>query len=212
MRTIKTVQWNIGGGKTRPPEADPLAFDLYTQDGLGYIIGFLHARNPDIITLNETHANGDYNQTQIIAETLGYDEGHWTNHSYADSHIKEGFRLGQGIISRFPIVGHTFDLFTYPNLTTMWKGKEIPTHDKGVTSASLYLGGGALLLTQTFHPIPFEGFQVELSSPTGMAILEDMATKILQTRGDPTLLQGDCNTDTASLQHYFPALFEAGFE
>lgn len=209
MRNLRTVQWNIGGGKIRSPEANPLAQDSYTEEGLEYVIDFLVRHNPDVILLQETHARDGYSQTKIIAEALGY-EGQ-VNDSYDESHLEEGSMLGLGIISRFPIVDHTSVRFTNPRLTTTWRGKEIATHDKGVTSAALSIGGGALFLAQTLHPIPFDGFGVDLSSPEGQAILADMQARILQSWQGPSTLQGDFNIDTASLRSYFPELFRRGF-
>lgn len=101
---IKTVQWNIGGGKFLTEGADPSLLKSYREDGLPKIIEILHAINPDIITLQETHASDGHSQPEEIAKALGY-EG-WINDEWADSHVEEGQRLGQGIVSRYPIIQH----------------------------------------------------------------------------------------------------------
>lgn len=212
MRTIRTVQWNIGGGKIRHPEADAKAPDAYTEDGLSHIIDFLGKHDPDVIFFQGTHEKDGHNQVKTIAEALGYESQ--VNDPYGKSHVEKGCMLGQGIISRFPMVSHTSETFTNPRLTTMWNGREIPTPDKGVTSALLQVGSRALFLAQTLHPIPFKAFGIDPSDPKGRLILEDMETRILKahrTHRCPSTLQGDFNIDTASLRPFFPKLFRHGF-
>ncbi len=62
---IKTIQWNIGGGKIRSANA-PVE-GPYDKDGMVHIVGLLRKYNPDIITLQETHADDKIVQAEIIA-------------------------------------------------------------------------------------------------------------------------------------------------
>lgn len=72
MPELKTIQWNIGGAKLCREGANPEKLASYTVDGLDTIIELMRSHNPDIITLQETHAHGKYCQPQIIAEALGF--------------------------------------------------------------------------------------------------------------------------------------------
>lgn len=73
---IKTVQWNIGGGKLLTEGADPLLLSSYREEGLPQIIELLRELNPDIITLQETHALNGHSQPERIAQALGYPRWH----------------------------------------------------------------------------------------------------------------------------------------
>ncbi len=112
---LRTAQWNIGGGKIRDPEyvpSDVLLYDVfgpYDSDGLESIIDTLDQNKPDIVTLQETHEADNFSQTAIIAEALGLP--YWVNDTYGESHIDPDYRLGQAIISKFPLSDHAFNLF-----------------------------------------------------------------------------------------------------
>lgn len=67
---IKTIQWNIGGGNKRKEEDDPVE-GPYTEDGMEHIEQLLARYRPDIVTLQETHADGLVVQAEAIAEYLG---------------------------------------------------------------------------------------------------------------------------------------------
>jgi hypothetical protein len=43
---LKTMQWNIGGGKLLLEGADPTLLKSYTQDGLDEIIEVIRAQDP----------------------------------------------------------------------------------------------------------------------------------------------------------------------
>ncbi|MEK7625871.1 MAG: endonuclease/exonuclease/phosphatase family protein [Patescibacteria group bacterium] len=201
---IKSVQWNIGGGMIRHPEADPLSSGSYCEDGLDNIIATLEQRDPHLITLQETHEKNGDNQTRMIAEALGY--GHWVNDTYAPSHLDDSSMLGQGVISRFPIHGHSFQLFINPNFQI---GEEY-SHDKGLTSVTLGVGKRAVV-AQTLHALPFRRLGVDIASDEARAIFDDMQAKILERAKGHSVLQGDFNIDMSSLRESFPELFEAGF-
>lgn len=206
---FKTVQWNIGGGKLSREGTDRTLLSSYTVDGLDKIIDFLRQQNPDVITLQETHASKGYCQPQIIAEALGY-KG-WINDKWADSHVEAGQRLGQGIVSRYPIKDHSFEWFTNPNFKAIWEDGTVATsHDKGRTRCKIDLGNGKSLLVQTLHTIPFRRFNIEITSKAAHRVLQDMADRLVTK--EPGVLQADFNIDAQSLRPLFPGLFEAGFQ
>lgn len=205
---LKTVQWNIGGGKLLQEDVDPTLLSSYQGDGIDKIIAFLREQDADIITLQETHAANGHSQTEVIANALGYPG--WVNDEYADSHIEAGQRLGQGIVSRFPLENHSFEWFDNPNLEVVWEdGSLAKTHDKGRTRCSFAIDGHDFII-QTFHAIPFRRYHVAPDSDLAKKIVADMGSKLL-VEGDG-LLQADFNLSVDSLKELMPDLFKSGFQ
>lgn len=203
-KIIKTVQWNIGGGKVRDPAADINVLASYATDGLEVIITQLKLLEPDIITLQEIHADDMLNQVEAIAKALGLP--YFVSDFYADSHVEAGQKLGQGIISRFPLSGHTFVLFKNPKLSITWEdGGTATSHDKGVTSCILQIGDVSLMV-KTLHSVPFRRFQVDPMTETGQAILADMRAK-LESPEPHLLIQGDFNLNFDRYKPVWPQLF-----
>lgn len=205
---LKTVQWNIGGGKLLQEDTDPTLLNSYQEDGIDKIIAFLREQDADIITLQETHAAHGTSQVETIANALGYPG--WVNDEYADSHIEAGQRLGQGIISRFELKDHTFEWFTNPNLEITWEdGSIAKSHDKGRTRCSVSVEGHDLII-QTFHAVPYRRFHVTPDSDLAKKILADIASKL--SVDGPGLIQADFNLSVESLRDFMPELFKEGFE
>lgn len=201
---LTSVQWNIGGGKIRDAESDPTLPASYSLDGLGHIAETLRDINPDIITLQETHAANGTSQPQVLAEQLGY--SYWANDEYADSHVEDGFRLGQGIISRYPIKNHQFQMFYNPHYQAEWEEGVVTSHDKGITTCDVDINGQTLTI-MTLHAIPFRPFNIDPLSEDAREVREDMQAKI-QTDSELVLLQGDFNYDEKSLKSLLPSIFE----
>ncbi|MFO0955814.1 MAG: endonuclease/exonuclease/phosphatase family protein [Candidatus Saccharibacteria bacterium] len=201
-RTIKSVQWNIGGGKVSKP-SDGHATDVrYDVDGLEEIVALLKKLQPDIITLQEIHASGHENQAKIITQAVGLPYS--VSDFYADSHIEAGQKLGQCIISRYPISQHDFQLFWNPHYEVIWEdGRKASSHDKGVTSCQLDVEG-AKLTVKTLHLIPFGRFNVDPFTGGAEEVLLDVQNK-LRSEAEQLLIQGDFNLDTQQLQDILPA-------
>lgn len=201
---LTTVQWNIGGGKTLTPGADPTKMASYSEDGLDYIVDYLKAIAPDIITLQEIHINDSLNQAKYVAEQLGMD--YWISDAFADSHIENGQKLGQAIISKYPISDKESQLYVNLNKeapsddgSTTWH-----SHDKGLTRCSIDLGE-IMLSTTTTHLTPFRVFSIDVDSEDGRRILDDVEVK-LTNDSEHQLIQGDFNLDFSRLAPLFPKL------
>lgn len=206
---IRTVQWNIGGGKLLRDGADPTLLGSYTEDGLETIIAFLREQSPDIITLQETHAKDGVNQAQQIAEALGYPS--WVNDEWAESHVEAGFRLGQGIVSRFPLKDHTFALFTNPNFEVVWENGTIAhSHDKGRSRCHVAIWGDRTLIIQTLHTVPFRRFNIPIDSEPAKQVLDDMGSKLATQENG--IIQADFNLNFPSLLDSFPPLVAAHYQ
>jgi len=204
---IKTVQWNIGGGKIRRPDSDPMDPLSYCVDALDSIADTLSSLGPDIITIQEAHSGRERKQIEYLAHQLGI--RNFVEDIYDSSHLEEGQDLSQGIISRFPIRAHSFQLFYNPKLETIGpKGERWTSHDKGVSGCMIAAGEGELNL-KTSHSFPARRYKVD---PLGEEIGElrkDMAVK-LKPEADRYLYQGDLNYNEWSVKPFLPDLFESG--
>ncbi len=188
--TLRTVQWNIGGGKIRRTEDDPNAYDVYCQEGLAYIIEKLKTYRPDIVTLQETHRDAHSDQAEQISKAL--DLQYFVSDPYDSSHIDPTQKLSQAILSRFPIQNHSFDLFFNPPYRkVMEDGTEWVSHDKGISTVTLDIEGRAVVV-QTLHMIPYRKFEVNFDDANGTKIRESIEAKIEKSHS-PYLLQGDFN-------------------
>ncbi len=201
---LKTLTWNIGGGKLLQDGADPLRIASHAEDGIDAIAGLLESEEPDVIALQETQRKEGYDQAELIASSLGYE--HYFHDSMSESHIDTDCRLGHCVISRYPIAQHRFGLFENPNAqVTREDGSTVTTHDKGFSSCVVSIGDTQVEVT-TLHLIPLRMFNIELESRTAQGMLEDVAAKLLPTR-DKALIQGDFNIDRPAVQPYLRQLF-----
>ncbi len=201
IKHLRTLQWNIGGGKIGAGPDGP-----YTQDGLDEITAFIRAQAPDIITLQETHSNAAASQAESLASALGW--ASVFNDVYASSHIEAGQGLGQAILSRFPLSQHSFQLLPNPGLCiTMSDGTTAPFHDKGISRCRLELPGAVELEVFTTHLFPFSKAAADPLGPDFAALRSTIAA-IAQPTAPLWLMQGDFNVSAASLQQFLPELFE----
>lgn len=201
---IKTLQWNIGGGKIRNPNSP--AEGPYDIDGIAYIVDLLKTHNPDIITLQETHADNRIVQSKSIAENIGL--SYLINDIYDKSHIEDGQGLGQAIISRFPIGKHNFKFFFNPHFEIAGPdgGKWI-SHDKGVSKCFLQLSEEIQVEVATLHLIPFRKFEVDPLEEE-FSYLRDNISELCSPSSNNFLLQGDFNFDDSSLKTFLPSVFK----
>lgn len=201
---IKTIQWNIGGGKIRKAGSDASKDESYSIDGLSYIINILKKNQADIITLQEIHSKRGYNQAKIIAKKLGFK--YFYNDTYDNSHIEMGQKLCQAIISRFPLSQHKFELFYNPKYKIVQaSGKLWVTHDKGISSCMINIQGQKLFL-QTLHLFPFKRFEVPSIGEQTKKVRLSVTQKIM-SKHPLYLLQGDFNFNNQSLKKFLPDIF-----
>jgi endonuclease/exonuclease/phosphatase family metal-dependent hydrolase len=208
-KTIKTIQWNIGGGKLRQPDGDVNILASYNVDGLDSIIALLKWESPDIITLQEVHSDDRHNQVKIIAEATGL--AHYVSDFFADSHIEQGQRLGQGIISRFPISKRHSQLLYNPHYEVTWEdGSKAISHDKGITSCVIDIEGFELT-AKTLHLTPFRRFGIDPLSEAASRLLEDVQSKI-EDGAKKFIIQGDFNLNFVRLGYVLPHLIDSGVQ
>lgn len=206
---IKSVTWNIGGGKVLQQGADPLLMGSYSVDGLDEITAWLRKENPDIITLQETQRDDTVDQVVMIATDLGYE--YYYHDSTSESHIDIGCKLGHGILSRYPLVTHTTGLFINPKVSVTWEdGSTATSHDKGYTTCTARVGDKDLAIT-TLHLVPFKAFKIDPRGEQGTQILDNVAASLVTTTPS-WIIQGDFNIDGDTLASYLPTLFAQGVE
>jgi endonuclease/exonuclease/phosphatase family metal-dependent hydrolase len=202
---IKTLQWNIGGAKIREKNLDQLSENSYTKDGFDYVIAAIKELDPDIITLQETHAKGNSIQAAKIAKTLGYQT--YVNDIYADSHIEKGQKLGQAIISKFPSKKHSFSLFNIPKFETIGpNGEKWIAHNKGLSQCDLSINEKTIQV-KTLHMVPFRKFGLDPLSINLQKIRQDISQKA-ELSLKYGILQGDFNYNESSLKNFLPDLFK----
>jgi endonuclease/exonuclease/phosphatase (EEP) superfamily protein YafD len=206
--TIKTLQWNIGGGKIRNQADDPTDPLVYRFSALDQIINVMKKYNPDIITIQESHSNEKGNQASEIAKALGLE--FVANDVYDKSHLEEGQGLSQATISRFPIEKHNFIFFHNPKFETLSPtGEHWVSHEKGVTSCWVNLGGDLILNVKGSHSFPYRRFNVDPLSEAILELRKDMAEK-LKPEANLYLYQGDLNYNDFTLVDFLPGLLQNG--
>jgi len=193
---IRTVQWNIGGAHIRTPNDDAGNAGSYANENLAYIFEKLSSYSPDIITLQESHADDSNSQAQLISEQLGLP--YFVNDAYDASHIAPGQKLCQSIISRFPIKDHSFSFFYNPHYRKIMEdGTEWKSHDKGISTVVVDVEGTELIV-QTLHLIPFRKFGIDTQNEEGQKIVSSIE-KLIEKERSPYLLQGDFNSPGVTL-------------
>lgn len=194
---LRTLEWNIGGGKS---------VDDSGKDVLDEIIEVFKNEAPDIITLQETHANESLIQAEQIANSLGYE--YWFNDIYDDSHIEKDQKLGQAIISKYPTSNHSFSLFPNPKFELKRPNGDVwLTHDKGISTCTANLENREVTI-QTLHLIPFVMFGIDALGESTKVIRNAVADSISQS--GLLLLQGDFNFDGPSVEPLVESAFQRG--
>jgi len=210
---LKTLQWNIGGGRLRDLEANPTAFFSYAhgEENLEAIAEIIKMAEVDIVTFQETHAKGERVQAKQLSELTGL--VYYVNDVYDKSHLETGQELGQAILSRFPIKSHRFEFFKNPGLEmTAPTGEAWKMHNKGVTTVELDVKGVSLEF-KTLHVFPYRKFGSHaLSDEQQVSVSRESIDRLLCSGADRYVVQGDFNYDDKSLRTFLPALFEEGIK
>lgn len=203
---LKTVTWNIGGGKILKPDADPSLLVSYSEEGLGEIIKTLKQIDADIITLQEAQGNELTNQVAYISEQLGF--GNYLYDPTSQSHIDTTQSLGCGIISKHPIIEHRAGYFYNPNIEFDLEGTLVKSHTKGYVQCLINMQD-MLIRTTSLHLTPFRRMNIDLDGGVAQKIL-DSVTDEIRIQDECTLIQGDYNIDSETLSSYLKRLFEHG--
>ena len=204
---IKAVSWNIGGAKLLAPGSDPTRLASYRVDGLDLIIDWLRRADVDLIALQEAHSSQQVDQVAQIAAGLGYQ--YFIHDPVSESHIDPDCQLGNGLISRHPIIDHRAGLFANPRLRAVWEdGTIVQNFDEGYSSGWLEIGGTRLLVVN-LHLLPLRRFKLELDSDPARVILADVVACLnqLDQPGAKLLLQGDFNINRALAGDCLAGLF-----
>lgn len=200
---LKTLTWNIGGGKLLKPGEDPTLLASYAVEGLDDIVAKLIDIDPDIIALQEVEGSENTNQIAYIAEQLGRE--HFFYDPTSKSHIDVSQSLGNGIISRYPLLEHRTGFFHNPNLEFDLEGQTVKSHDKGYGQCLIDFKGYKIR-TATLHLLPFRRMGIELDTGVAQKIYESIAGE-LSSDDEYILYHGDFNIDDSTVSKYLATLF-----
>lgn len=206
---MRLMQWNIGGGRIRDHDANPLDVSSYATESLDYLAQIAVAYSPDVITLQETHQSPDgYNQAHALADAIGFE--YWKNDTHDESHIEKGQKFGQAIISRFAITNHAFQRLPNPNLTVISPdGETLHSHNYGISSVDISAPDGEIRV-QTLHLPALHFFEVTPDMPAGKDIYTTVGTSI-EKPTYPTIIPGDYNLDVLFVLDVLTELRKKGF-
>lgn len=201
---VKTMTWNIGGGKLLEDGKDPGLMSSYNVDGVGLIAEQVNSHKPDIITIQEAHGNHAINQIKQIANELGY--AYYFYDAISDSHIDTDFKLGNGLISKFPISNVQKGRFLNPEIYFELEGRKAYTHDKGYGSCDIVIYD-KIIHAVSLHLIPFRSVGLDFESNLAQDILRSVGSELVDTH-ELQLIQGDFNIHSPTVREYIQSLFD----
>ena len=206
---IKGLQWNIQAARIRSPESDPLALESYVGDSPGYIGNYLAEKALDFITLQEVHANPHRDQAEEIAQHI--ETGQFVTDSYGQSFMNTEYDICQSIISKHPIVSHTyiplqFEQYTPVDLDAL-DGKYV-AKGTGLTVATLNIEG-ELINIITMHMQPFSLFDINPYSDEAKE-LRDSLESALKSISEPWILQADFNVNDSAIGAFLGNISQLG--
>jgi len=199
---MRVLTWNIGGGFILNKKNNQ--FDI---EDINYFVNEIQKVNPDVVCLQEIHFSETNNQTQIIANALGYE--HHEIESIAESHLKDGEKLSIALISKYPVDFFKFNKLSNPNLKFIWKGKEAYSHDKGFLEANINYDGKVIRILSG-HMVPFRKFGKDFLSDEFKMIRDEIEEIILSSKV-ATIVCADMNF-IGDIQQLIPNVFTRGFE
>lgn len=205
MNKLRTLTWNIGGGKLLEKGKDSGLMSSYNVDGIDEIASQIKAHSPDIVTIQEAHGDNNDNQIAQIARELGY--AYYFYDATSDSHIDGAYKLGNGLISRFPISNIQTGRFLNPKIHFEIEGREAFTHDKGYVSCDITIDDVTIHAT-SLHLIPFRSVGLEFDSATAQSILKSVESELSGSH-NYVLIQGDFNIHSQTVKSYLEGLFNS---
>lgn len=203
---LRTVTWNIGGGKLLSEQESSSGVSTYSVDGIESIAKWLKEVDADIVAIQEAHGDFEGNQVRYIAEYLGY--SYYNYDPVADSHIDSTQKLGNGLISKYPMSDQRTGRFLNPNMMVKINGDIVLTHEKGYISCDIVFEGSKISIT-TVHLLPFQLIGIDLKSEIASRILSSVSSEMnKRAPTDHELILGDFNINSSVIGPYMKRLFE----
>lgn len=202
---IRTLTWNIGGGKLLEDGKDSGLMSSYNVDGIEEIASQVKAQSPDIITIQEAHGDDSDNQVAQIARELGYE--YYFYDAISDSHVDSAYKLGNGLISKFPISNIQTGRFLNPEIYFELEGRKAFKHNKGYGSCDIEIDDKSVHAV-SLHLIPFRSVGLEFDSETARNILASVESE-LKGGHSYELIQGDFNIHSQTVGSYLNRLFSS---
>lgn len=207
---IRAAQWNIGGSYIRSIDTAPDNHRSYNFCNLSYISEYLQKYNPDVIAFQEIHCSESESQAEVISQKLGLN--YFVLDSYDVSHVNPNYMLSQSIISRFPIVAHSFELYPNLGLNIVVNGKDMgKMHDKGATRVTLKIENNDDLEIITTHLPPFRKLKLDPKSREAKVLVTSVDS-LMRPSLPKAIIMGDFNYNEESLKSLMPSVFGDGIE
>jgi endonuclease/exonuclease/phosphatase family metal-dependent hydrolase len=202
---MKIVSWNIQACRVRSVESDPTDATSYSETNIDYIAEILQKYLPDVVLLQEVHANSTLNQAKEIAKLLGH-KYVVTDTIDEVSYMDSNYGLCQAILSKNKLNGHTYQPLENPQYeVTKDDGRHYVSRDSSMSKASINLGKNEIDIITT-HFLPFGSFNINPFSDAAKPIKESLLA-YTRTLGDTWIMAGDFNINTSHLRNFVPALF-----
>jgi endonuclease/exonuclease/phosphatase family metal-dependent hydrolase len=185
-REIVVATWNIGGAHTI---ASTNQFDYVDQENADYFIEELRKVQPDIVCLQESHANQQDSLSKRIQEALGLP--HLFETVSHDSHIDPAYKNATAIISATPLSNERTVEIPYPTFKMSFPdGRQSARHQRYLQTVE----AGPFMLANT-HGNNIQLFGYDYDKDEG----KDLATKIQEVYvanlRQPLIFAGDFNCD-----------------
>lgn len=184
MNTFTRIaSWNIAGARKMKSFE---RFD-YTGEDIEYFVSCLRGLDPDIVCLQETHTNGVRSIASEIANSLALP--HIYEAVVSDSHIDGSFRLGNAILSKYPLVHIADKYYPYPDFDLYFKdGSPAVCHEKMVQIYTL----NDLTIANT-QMLPLGVFSKSYTEGDGRKLAEEIDETLSQNLSSPLVFCGDFN-------------------
>ncbi len=193
MSDLRVMQWNVGGYYSRDMRSPAADMYSYNQEDLDHFTEVIEAHDPDVVTLQETHAIPGESQTAVIAERLGYRFSEWR---YSPSHIDTTYQLGQAVLSRTAQFDPGYQRLPNPDLEVEGHPDfgDIVSHSKKLSWTRL-VHEGVEVTVATFHGQPFRIFGLKVGHYVEFEAQDEAIAQALPN-DERLILGADMNFDS----------------
>lgn len=198
MPVMKVLSWNIAAGrKSRSTDR----FD-YEEENLDYFTDLIGQQKPNIICLQETHAQGDDTQGKKISSRLNMD--YTLIHAFDTSHIDSSQQIANVIISDKPFTEKS-------NLELPYNWFGVYVNDNGIEEPAQKKSFQKVKISNfwiaNIHTSPLHFFGESYEKGNGKRLAEQIDDFLNQNLEAPLIFCGDFNHDNP--EKIFPKTFEA---
>lgn len=189
------ASWNIGGGHTI---ASTKQFDYDEHEDAAYFIDQLAKIRPNIICLQESHANSKVSLAKRIQKELRL--AHCFETMHHESHIDPSYMITTAILSAFPFSNTRTVELPYPTFKMQFPdGRASADHRRSIQIVNV----GPLLLAN-MHGNNIKMFGYDYISGDGKKLAGQIESVLLANLTRPLIFAGDFNF--SDIGQVFPRL------